>query len=151
MSRAAQESHDALIRFFEEGIPFNRYLGLKVVDLSLGHCTLRVPYQPALVGDASRPAIHGGVISTLADTAGGLAVFSMAGALDARVSTVDLRVDYYSPAPLEDLYAVAEVVRLGNRVGIARIAIHAGDATRVLAEGKGVYNVHKPRTIPASP
>lgn len=145
MSRAAQETHDALIRFFEEGIPFNRYLGLKVVDISAGHCTLRVPYQPALVGDASRPAIHGGVISSLADTAGGLAVFSMAGSVEARVSTVDLRVDYYSPAPLEDLYAVAEVVRLGNRVGIARIAIHSGDPTRVLAEGKGVYNVHKPR------
>lgn len=138
----------ALIDFFENGIAFNKHLGMKVVELREGFCRLKIPFRPELVGDPFRPALHGGVISALADTAGGLAVFASVGTPIARVSTVDLRVDYYAPAGMEDLYADAQVMRLGNRVGVARIQVHhhadfAGDIAHLLAEGKGVYNVHK--------
>ncbi len=134
-----------LIQFFEEGIPFNKHLGMKVIELTAEHCRVRIPFQDFLVGDPFRPALHGGVSATLADTAGGLAVFARVGSIGARVSTVDLRMDYYAPAPLADIYADATVVRLGNRVAIARILVHAEDASTVFAEGKGVYNVHKAR------
>jgi hypothetical protein len=40
-------------------------------------------------------------------------------------------------------------VRLGNRVGVSRIVVlqeaDAGGGSVVIAEGKGVYNVHKVR------
>jgi uncharacterized protein (TIGR00369 family) len=130
---------DALIRFFEESIPFNRHVGMKVDHLGLDRVLIRVPFADHLVGDPFRPALHGGVISTLCDTAGGLAVFARVGTIDARVSTVDLRVDYYAPGAKADLFAEATVVRLGNRVGVARILVHQGGAP--IAEGKGVYNV----------
>lgn len=128
-----------LFRFFEEGIPFNRHLGMKVDRLDAGVAILRIPFADHLVGDPFRPAIHGGVISTLVDTAGGLAVYARVGTLHARVSTVDLRVDYYSPGAMRDLVAEATVVRLGNRVGVSRILVHQGGEP--IAEGKGVYNV----------
>ncbi len=138
----------ALITFFEEGIPFNRHLGLKVDRLGTDTVVLRAPFAPHLVGDPFRPAIHGGVISTLADTAGGLAVFAQVADLDARVSTVDLRIDYYAPGAMLDLIAEATVVRLGNRVGVVRILIHQGGPP--IAEGKGVYNV-RVKPIPGVP
>lgn len=133
----------ALIHFFEEGIAFNRHLGMKVDHLSVERCRLRLPFRDELVGDPFRPAIHGGVLSTLADTAGGLAVFARVGMLTARVSTVDLRVDYYAPAGKAELYAEARVVRIGNRVGVATISLHQGDPDAPVAEGKGVYNIRK--------
>lgn len=146
---------DHLLRFFEEGIPFNRFLGLKVEQIEglrqeadhvqFGSCRLKVPFSPHLVGDPYRPALHGGVLSALADTAGGLAVFAAVGSVDAKVSTVDLRIDYYEPAQLVDLFAEAEVVRLGNRVGVARIRLLQG--SRLVAEGKGVYNVKRPKSL----
>ena len=132
---------DALIRFFEDGIAFNRHLGMKVVELGMERRRIFIPFKPELVGDPFRPALHGGVLSTLADTAGGLAVFARVGMTTARVSTVDLRVDYYSPAGMLDTYAVAEVVRLGNRVGVARINVYQDDEHKPIAEGKGVYNI----------
>ena len=61
------------------------------------------------------------------------------------MSTVDLRLDYYAPAELRDLYADATVMRIGNRVGVSRILLHHGDPAALVAEGKGVYNLHKPR------
>ncbi len=133
-----------IIPFFEQQIPFNAWLGMKVASLTASTCRVRVPYRPELVGDPLRPALHGGVLSALADTAGGLAVFGAIGTSKARVSTVDLRVDYYAPAELRDVYADATVMRIGNRVGVARILLHHGDPEQIVAEGKGVYNIKKP-------
>jgi uncharacterized protein (TIGR00369 family) len=134
-----------LLRFFEEGIAFNRLLGMRLESVDAGKARMRIPFRDELVGDPFRPALHGGVLSALADTAGGLAVWAKLGSMDARVSTVDLRVDYYAPAELRDVFADAEVVRMGNRVGVARVLLHHGDPSMVVAEGKGVYNVRMPR------
>ena len=136
-----------LIQFFEEQIPFNKHLGMKVDEMSETRVRIRVPYAPHLVGDPMRPALHGGVTSTIADTAGGLAVFARVGKLTSRISTVDLRVDYYLPALMKDVLAQAEVVRMGNRVAVSRIFVwqppEPGQPIEYIAEGKGVYNIHK--------
>jgi len=80
-------------------------------------------------------------MSALIDTCGGAAVWTRVESRD-RVSTVDLRVDYLRPGPLEDLACEATVVRAGNRVGVADMKLFAVSAPeRVIASGKGVYNI----------
>ena len=65
-----------LTELIERGIPFNEMLGIKVDELREGFVRLRVPYRPELLGDVRRPALHGGVISTLVDVCGGFAVWT---------------------------------------------------------------------------
>jgi uncharacterized protein (TIGR00369 family) len=126
-----------------ERIPFNRVLGIDIVALEHGRAVLVVPFRPELVGDPFRPALHGGVISALADTCGGCAVWSTIGEGD-RVSTIDLRVDYLRPARLEDLHAAGEVQRVGNRVGVAKISLfHPSRPDELVGEAKGVYSVKR--------
>ncbi len=132
-------NYDALIAFFERSIPFNAHLGMKVDHLEAGHCVLRIPFAEHLVGDSRRPALHGGVVSTLADTAGGLAVFSKFPWGEARVSTVDLRVDYLRPGLAEDVLCEATVLRLGNKVAVTHMVIKQG--AYIAADCRGVYNV----------
>jgi len=132
--------------FFETEVPFNRLLGLRVITISAGTCTCLIPFRAELVGDPLRPALHGGLTSTLADAAGGLAVYSAVGTLQARVSTIDLRVDYYAPGELRDLHAEAEVARIGSRVGVARVRLHHGDPGVLVAEARGVYSVWRPES-----
>ncbi len=130
-------------KIMTEWVPFNTFLGLRVEHLTEGHAVLVLPFRPELVGDSARPALHGGVLSALADTCGGTAVWTAVGP-DDRVSTIDLRVDYLRPAPLEELLATADVLRVGNRVGVAAIRIVARSRPeQVLAEGKGVYAVRR--------
>jgi uncharacterized protein (TIGR00369 family) len=135
----------------EEGIPFNAFLGLECERLEVGSVRLRMPFRGELVGDPFRPALHGGTLSALADTAGGAAVFS-AIAPGARASTIDLRIDYLRPGRLEDVWAEAEVMRLGNRVGVTRIVLwqrpapDEGEERSVIAEATGVYSVRVPET-----
>lgn len=138
---------DLLRRWFQNGIPFNRYLGMRLHSIDRGRCVLHLPWRDEFVGDPSRPAVHGGVISTMIDTAGGCACFATLDSTEDRVSTVDLRVDYLRPGLAEDLWCVGEVVRVGNRVGVARMSLHSGgipqadEEARPVATGQGVYNV----------
>jgi uncharacterized protein (TIGR00369 family) len=138
------QEHLALVRkIMVELIPFNQVLGLEVVELADGHAVLALPFREALIGDPARPALHGGVLSALADTCGGAAVWTAIGDED-RVSTIDLRVDYLRPGPLERLLAIGDVLRAGNRVGVASIRIVPETRPdEVIAEGKGVYSVRR--------
>lgn len=132
-----------LLQFIEAGIPFNQYLGLKVIGLVRGECWLRIPAAAHLVGDPFRPAIHGGVISTLADVAGGAACFTMMKSHRDRVSTVDLRIDYLRPGVADrDLVGGARVLRMGNKVAVVRIEVFSGDDRESpVAFGQAVYSV----------
>jgi len=140
--------YDALKKLMETGIPFNRLLGIKLVTLEKGHARLEVPFRDELVGDPFRPALHGGVLSALADTAGGAAVWSAATDLRVRVSTIDLRVDYLRPARLEAIVADARVVRMGNRVGVVDVTLfHPTTEHETFATCKAVYNVSPPKKM----
>jgi uncharacterized protein (TIGR00369 family) len=132
-----------VLRAMEEFSAFNRLLGIKGESVEKGRAVMVLAVREDFVGDPRRPALHGGVLSTLIDTAGGAAAWT---ALEAgeSVSTVDLRVDYLEPAGLgEPLRAEAELIRRGNRVCHVRVAVTQGG--RLVAEGRGVYNIHRRR------
>jgi uncharacterized protein (TIGR00369 family) len=132
-----------ILRLMEDRVPFNRLLGIKGESASAGACVLVLPVRPDFVGDFRRPALHGGIVSSLIDTAGGVAAWSALGP-DESVSTVDLTVDFLEPAGLgAPLRASAQLVRKGNRVCHVRVAVTQDGV--LVAEGRGVYNIHKRR------
>ncbi len=153
-SIGAADAHRIRIlgEFIEQGIPFNKTLGVQVVALRTGYTVLRIPFHEGLIGDPFRPALHGGVTSMLADTAGGAACFTMLTSASDRVSTVDLRVDYLRPGKAEDVFCEARVLRMGNKVALARMEIFSGrmpdpesgtDRDEAIAVATGVYNVSR--------
>ena len=136
----------ALRQVMEELIPFNRVLGIRVVEIDKGHVRMEIAFREELIGDPVRRAVHGGVISALADTAGGCAVWSALDEETARVSTIDIRIDYLRPGRSETLVAEANVVRAGRRVGVVDIRLfHPSAPAESIATGKGVYNVVIPK------
>lgn len=127
----------------EEQVPFNRLLGIRGESVEKGRAVLVQPVRPDFIGDSTRPALHGGVLSSLIDTAGGVAAWS-ALASGESVSTIDLRVDYLEPAGLaEPLRAEAEVVRKGGRVCHVRVSVTQGGV--LVAEGRVVFGIHRRR------
>ena len=133
----------ALAQLAENGLPFHAILGIKAVEFGEGTATLMIPFKPELVGDARRPALHGGVISTLIDVCGGFAVWTSC-RLEDRIATIDLGVDYLRPAPACALYAQATVRLLGNRVGNAHVVVWSeGAPDKHVAVGRAVYNIRR--------
>jgi uncharacterized protein (TIGR00369 family) len=102
---------------------------------------LLLPVREEHLGDVRRPALHGGVVSALIDTAGGIAAWSALAQGEA-VSTVDLMVDFLEPGRVAGpLRAEAELIRKGNRVCHVRVRVTQDGV--LVAEGRGVYNIHK--------
>ncbi len=152
MQSASPRMIEFVRRFMAEMVPFHRVLGVEVDHLEPGFAALSVPYRPELIGDPDRPALHGGVLSALADACGGAAVWTAVGDGD-RVSTVDLRVDYLRPARLERVRAEARVARVGNRVAVTRIVLmhpESANPTESVAEAMGVYSVKRASDPPES-
>ena len=137
---------EALRHVMEQFIPFNKFLGMRVAEIDRGRARLEIPFREELIGDPRRPALHGGVISTLADTCGGAAVWSTLDDPYIRVSTIDLRIDYLRPGRAETLVAEAMIVRAGRRVGVVDIRLfHPSAPAETIATGKGVYNITVPK------
>jgi uncharacterized protein (TIGR00369 family) len=137
---------EILRHFTEELIPFNKFLGIRVMHIERGRVELEVPWRAELVGDPLRAALHGGVISALADTAGGIAIWSALENAAQRISTIDIRIDYLRPGRLESLLAEATAARVGRSVGAADIRVfHASARGDTVATGKAVYSIKTPR------
>ena len=138
----------AITELMEQGIPFNQHLGMVLEHLDKGECRIRIPWKDWLTGDPHRGAVHGGVTSSLIDAAGGTACWTLLEGPDDKLSTVDLRVDYLRKGPTADLICEASVVRMGNRVAVARMEVFSseqneGEQPKPFATGQAVYNISK--------
>ncbi len=149
-SRHDAESIETQIgRAFEQMIPFNRVLGLKVDSLDPKAPRLRFDMRPELVGNPVRQILHGGVISATLDVVGGLAIAlaSLAEKDDAtavrnfpNIGTIDLRIDYLRPGRGKYFIATGRVVRLGGRVAVVHMEL-VNDSDEQIATGSAAYIV----------
>lgn len=131
--------------FMERGIPFNAHLGVKKHHFERGNITLKLEPLPHFTGDPTRPALHGGLIATLADTAAGMAVFSIL-KRTWTTSTIDLRVDYLRPGMTDEtLYANSKVIRQGSRVCVIHTTIYQNDVGGPIAMSSATYSILEAR------
>ncbi len=143
---------EAATEIFEQRIPFNRLLGLRLTSLTPERVTATIDMRPDLIGNFERHMLHGGVISAGLDTMGGLAVLAAVGARHAdgsvqaqldhfeRIGTVDLRVDYLRPSIGTRFELRGQVLRLGRRLANTRMEF-LDEGGRLLAAGTAAYTV----------
>lgn len=129
---------------------FLSQLGVELVEVEEGRAVMEIPYDETLTNPTMRGAasIHGGVASTLIDTASAFALrttFDEPGS--AKLATIDLTVSYLRPA-IGDLRADAEVVRAGGRVGVTRVTVTSEtpeDGVAPVATGMTNYRLFRDR------
>ena len=143
---------DAMNKIFSEIIPFHKLLGIKVDSITDEQVKLSVQMRKDLMGHARRGMLHGGVISTLIDVAGGLAACmsvhqqSPEESLDVRlakctkVTTIDFRVDFLRPGTGKKFVATGYVLRSGKKIAVTRIELH-NEEHQLIAVGTGSYTV----------
>ena len=143
---------EGLRQVFEQRIPFNQVIGLKLFEMAVDHVVGRVDMRPELVGHFSYNRLHGGVISATLDAMGGMAVMAAIGArhMDepparrlerfVKLGTIDLRIDYLRQGIGDFFTAHAEVLRLGSRVASTRMEFRGADG-RLIATGAAAYIV----------
>ncbi len=100
----------------ENRMPANKLFGLVVVDIDDGYVKIRVPFRQEFIGDALQNVWHGGILAGIADTAGGIAAATTTSFPQDKVNTIDIRIDYLKGATDRDIFAIAQVIKVGNRI-----------------------------------
>jgi uncharacterized protein (TIGR00369 family) len=131
---------DMLRRLFEEQIPFNKLLGIRVISADNGKAMIGFDFRPELVGNFKMNILHGGVIASVLDLAGGAAVIAAypPGSPLHGMGTVDLRTDYLRPGSGKHFIATGEVLRHGRILSSTRMELR-NDENVLIAAGTAVY------------
>jgi len=146
----------ALLKFlqdlYEEKIPFNRLLGLKIMALEEDNVCIKLEMKEEFVGNYKYGMLHGGVISSVLDVTGGAIVSvgvlkKMAGSPFEdiakrifRIGTVDLRIDFLRPGQGNYFLSTGSIMRMGNKVVVTRTALR-NDKDVLIAVGTGTYMI----------
>ena len=99
-----------------------RLIGARLTEIAPGRCTIELPYRDDLT--QQHGYVHAGVISAIADSAGGYAGFTLF-PVDASVLTVEFKLNLLAPGAGERLIAEAQVVKPGRTLAITRGEVYA--------------------------
>ena len=111
--------HDILPQL-AAGAAHTHALGFVYDSVDGDRVRIRVPWREDLVGDPDTGVLSGGLVTTLLDHVGGLAVWVALGQFES-IATLDLRVDYMRAAEARrDLIAEARCYHLTRSVAFVR-------------------------------
>lgn len=94
------------------------YLGAVLEKVEAGRVEISLPFRPEL--SQQHGFFHAGVISTIADSAGGYAGFTLFPA-EAGVLTVEFKINLLAAADGERAIAAGEVIRSGRTLTVCRL------------------------------
>lgn len=117
--------------------PFHVWFGMRVADISEGLCDIELDVTPEhrnLIGTT-----HGGVVSTMADTAIGLAVRTTLSE-DSRHVTTQLNITYLEKVDSGRLVARGRVLRSGKRFAYGEADV-VDDGGKLVARATATFAV----------
>ncbi|MDX1512536.1 MAG: PaaI family thioesterase [Gammaproteobacteria bacterium] len=108
------------------------HIGAELGRVEPGYCEIRLPFNDTLT--QQHGYFHGGITTTIADSACGYAGFTLMPA-DASVLTIEYKVNFLAPADGELLLACGHVVKPGKTIIVCQSEVTAfkGDKQRVCA------------------
>ncbi len=107
-----------------------KLIGAAISEVAPGYCAIAVAPRPELA--QQHGYVHAGIVSTIVDTAGGYAGFTLFPE-DASVLTVEFKLNLVAPAKGERIVAEGFVVKPGRTLAITRGEVHAEEGgTRTL-------------------
>lgn len=131
------------------GAAHTHALGFRYEALTETGVRIRAPYREDLVGDPETGVLAGGLVTTLLDHVGGLAVWVALGSYRP-IATLDLRVDYMRSAePGQDLIAEARCYRLTHSIGFVRAWAFERDSADPVAAAQSAYVIDSDGARPA--
>ncbi len=149
------EEYRAIARSIYDGVPFLKWLGLEVIEASPDRVLASFVMRDELIGNPHPYILHGGVISTVMDSVGGLVgilrylddvhaqgdedAFDEAMERTKKMATIDMRADFLSPGRGKEFFCEGTILRLGRHVVVSRMEFRNEDGA-LIAVGTGSYN-----------
>ncbi len=125
---------------FENQMPANKYLGLKILDLKEGFAKIHIPFKEEFIGDYLQKRWHGGIQASIADSAGGIVALTSMQSFNDKVNTIDIRVDYLHGSEPKDLFAEAEIIKDGKRIIKVDVKLYHSKE-KIIAVARCAYSI----------
>lgn len=147
---ARDAAWDAKVRasFGRQGVM--ALIGAELSELRPGRCEIRLPHRPDLC--QQHGYFHAGIVSTIVDSAGGYAGFTLMPAGSA-VLTVEFKLNMLAPGDGELLIAIGEVVKPGKNLVITRgdvYVVKKGRSTHCALMQQTLMTMHGMEDLPAA-
>lgn len=146
-SGGAPSGREALLSAFAEGVPYVRWLGVGF-DLRGEELTGVLRYDPKLIGNARRVALHGGVTAAFLEMTAVIEIAWTSLCSDPEATaparlrvpkTIDLTVDYLRPGLPQDAFARARIIRWGRRYASVHVEAWQDARDRLFAQATGHF------------
>jgi uncharacterized protein (TIGR00369 family) len=124
-----------------------RLLGASLAEVGPGTTTIVLPYRADLAQQDG--FVHAGVLSTVADSAGGYAGYTLMPA-GSRVLTTEYKMHFLAPAKGERFLATATVVKPGRTLTVCemRVLAEQGGERKLVALGTQTLICLRPDAAP---
>ena len=120
-----------------DSIPYARFLGV-AVDRSNGALECVLPFRDEIVGNATLPSIHGGVIGAFLELTALLRLIDEGGT-DHVPKPINFAIDYLRSAGPSTTRARADIFKLGRRIAGVHVVAWQDDPARPVASGNGKF------------
>jgi uncharacterized protein (TIGR00369 family) len=128
------KNFEALLKARLRDAPISHFLGHRLIVCKGGRAEVRLPYRAEF--QQSYGVVHGGIIATVADTAG---FFAAASASPKQmVTTVEFKINLLSGAREENLVSIGKVIRNGRQLIVCEMIVY-GRRRRKIALASGTY------------
>jgi len=117
--------------------PFYELTSIKLREIAWGECIMEVIVQQKHLQPYSM--VHGGVFASLVDAAAYWAVFTQIDD-EAKMITVEIKVNYLAPASTGRLIAKGKSIKVGRTLCLGEVAIENGEG-KILAHGTATMMV----------
>jgi len=125
------------LQAFVDSIPYASFIGVGVRKIG-GELTCVLPFKEDNVGNPMLPALHGGVVSALLETAAILQLIDEA-VPEHLPKPININIDYLRSAKPIETYARAFITKQGRRVANVRAEAWQADHTRPVAALHGHF------------
>ncbi len=128
---------EAGLQAFVDSIPYANFIGVGVRKVG-GELTCVLPFKDGNVGNPMLPALHGGVVSALLETA---VILQVICEIDSEhlPKPVNINIDYLRSAKPVETYARAYITKQGRRVANVRAEAWQADRARPVAALHGHF------------
>ncbi|ELY62036.1 PaaI family thioesterase [Natronolimnohabitans innermongolicus] len=142
MTTESIEQQSSFIETFVTRSEYLSWLDVCIEEEGRESVTASLPASEHVFNPAqgTTPAINGGVISSLVDVAGGFAIWTACTDEQIQLTTTDMNVSFLQPART-DLTATAEVVKIGDTIGVAEIVVESASKADPVATGRTTYYI----------
>jgi len=123
-----------------------KLLGMSIRKVSKGYAEIVLPYRKELCNFLG--TIHGGFITSIADSAGGVALMTLTGE-EKLLSTIELKLNFFKPVQ-QDIKACASALHKGRTLGASYIEIKNDRDDSLVAAGTATYFIKSELDMPGT-